>query len=131
VSLAADRLYRLLSVWMPEGFRAFRSVAVLMPGGAAPVAEIVVAQGELGSFEHGIPVAEVHTVVDLPDGAVDYLGAGVPCHWRVIPDAGPAVRVGMSGAEVRMFAAGMVGLPLVAGREIVVPIDPLMIVPGR
>lgn len=55
--------------------------------------------------------------------------AGIPCHWRVERGNGPAIVVRMAGEE-RMFPAGVVGVPLMAGREIVVPIDPLMMVPG-
>lgn len=91
--------------------------------------DIVVVQGDLGGFGQEIAAAEVCAVIDR-GGAMDHMAAGIPCHWRIELASGPAIVVRMAGEEERMFLAGAVGLPLMAGRETVVPIDPLMMVPG-
>jgi len=53
-------------------------------------------------------------------GVVDHLEVDVPCRWRVRLDAGPAIAIRMAGEEERVFHPGTVGLPLMAGGEIVV-----------
>jgi len=85
-NLAADRLRTLLAAALPPGAEAIRNCAVQWPGGPGPTPDLLVTTADPDYTAHGVPAAEVHTLVDVVGRGgrpAAFPAAGIPCVWRV------------------------------------------------
>lgn len=91
--LAADEVRHILRGLVPPGVKVVTAAAVRIPGGDGPVPDVVVTTADLRSCRSGLPVEQVHTVVEVvsPSNALNdraykrelYAEAGIPCYWRI------------------------------------------------
>src|SRR4051794_18376039 len=83
-NLAADRLRAIIAAALPAGVEAIRHCALRLPSGSGTTPDLLVTTADPDYTPHGVPVAEVHTVVDVVSPGVRPASyPGVPCAWRV------------------------------------------------
>ncbi|GFJ88655.1 hypothetical protein Prum_022970 [Phytohabitans rumicis] len=124
-----DRLRELLTAALPATARAIAPVVVLLPDGDRPASDLAVcdAAGVV------VPARRVHTVVDVVAPRTRrftrgrkrdlYAEAGIPCFWRIEPEAWPGYDGPLPVIAVRVRERGRWReLVVPAGRERDVPV---------
>jgi Uma2 family endonuclease len=153
----ADALCRELWRIRPAGVQVVTATAVRLRNGDGPIPDVVVTTADLWSSSRGLPVDEVHTVIEVvsPSNAlIDraykremYAETGIPCYWRVEIDPwrghdGPyplivaRLRGDSDWVTVEAAAGSETKLPLAVGRVedgtivvVEVALDPMTLLP--
>jgi hypothetical protein len=124
-----DRLRELLTGALADPLAVVAPAAVLLPDGDRPVADLAVCD----SPGPAVPARSVHTVVDVVVPRIRrftrirkrdlYVEAGIPCLWRVEPEAWPGYDGPLPVIAVRLREHGRWREFVVpAGRERDVPV---------
>jgi Uma2 family endonuclease len=153
---ASGEIFAMLREALSRRAAVVTTVAVALPDGDGPVPDLVVADTEYWESPKGVPVARVHTVIEIvsPSNASRdrrqkrwmYAIAGIPCYWRLerqrwrgYRGPTPALVVGLlrdGQWDETVYPVGAeADVPVVFGRRsedvMVVKLDPAVLLPRR